>query len=36
MPDEDGEVIETGYELLSEEDLEKEFEENKELLQKIQ
>ena len=36
MPDEDGEIIETGYELLSEEDLEKEFEENKELLQKIQ
>lgn len=36
MPDEDGEDIETGYELLSEEDLEKEFEENKELLQKIQ
>ena len=36
MPDEAGEVIETGYELLSEEDLEKEFEENKELLQKIQ
>ena len=36
MPDEDGEVIETGYEPLSEEDLEKEFEENKELLQKIQ
>ena len=36
MPDEDGEVIETGYELLSEEDLEKEFEENKELLQKMQ
>lgn len=36
MPDEDGEVIETGYELLSEEDLEKAFEENKELLQKMQ
>ncbi len=36
MPDEGGEIIETGYELLSEEDLEKEFEENKELLQKIQ
>ena len=36
IPDEDGEIIETGYELLSEEDLEKEFEENKELLQKIQ
>lgn len=36
MPDEDGEIIETGYELLSEEDLEKAFEENKELLQKIQ
>ena len=36
MPDEAGEVIETGYELLSEEDLEKEFEENKELLQKMQ
>lgn len=35
IPDEDGEIIETGYELLSEEDLEKEFEENKELLQKI-
>lgn len=36
IPDEDGEIIETGYELLSEEDLEKEFEENKELFQKIQ